>query len=165
MKLLDWIDIRKVLRSKTLMIVIGGINAGLVIGGIAQGNLLGWHLYLLNLLAFCIVAYCYIYHRQYFLELNERLKDIWKILRNKEHIIVISATNKNLQNAIDKKGLSLIKVSTHNLITYPTFVMLKHAADIVTDDEMILYKAEFQFKQDEYKNQLARESLKKEEEQ
>lgn len=165
MKLLDWIDTEKLLRSKTLMILLGAMNAGFVIGSIAKGNLLGWHL--LNLLVLCIsiVSYFYIHHRHYFKKLHLRLKDIWKLLRNKEHIIVISSTNENLKNAIDKKGLSLIQISTHNLVTYPAFVMLKQAADIVTDDEMILYRAEFQFKLDEYNNQKARESINKEEKQ
>lgn len=165
MKLLDWIDTEKLLRSKTLMILLGAMNVGLVIGPIARGDLLGWHLINLLALCICIVAYCYIHHKQYFLELNERLKDVWKLLRNKEHIIVISAKNKDLKNIINKEGVSAIKVSTHNLVVYPTFLLLKQAADIVTDDEMILYKAEFQFKQDEYHNQLARESINKEEKQ
>ncbi len=165
MKLLDWIDIGKMIRSKTFMIVGGAMNAGFVIGAIVQGNLLGWSL--LNLLSMCLViyTYCCIHHKQYFLELNERLKDMWKLLRNKEHIIVISAKNKDLKNIINKEGVSAIRVSTHNLVVYPTFLLLKQTTGIVTDDEMILYKAEFQFKQDEYHNQLARESINKEEKQ
>lgn len=165
MKLLDWIDIDKMVRNKTFMVVFCAMNAGFVIGAIIQGDFISWSL--LNLLSLFagVFAYCHIHHKEYYKELHSRLKDVWKLLRNKDHIIVLSTSNKDLKNFIDKKGATHISISTHNLVTYPTFLILKFAADILTEDEMILYRAEFQFKRDEYNNQLARESLNKEEKQ
>lgn len=165
MKKIEIQKIRSWVMSKPFLLMLIFLNIFSILFSVYRGGLIVWSL--LNIIAVLsgILGYCHFHHKPYYKELHLRLKSIWKLVRNKEHIIVVSATTQDLKNLTNEKGLSFVRISTHNLITYPTFLMLKRAADILTDEEMILYRAEFQFKQDEYKNQLAREAINNEEKQ
>lgn len=165
MKKREKLKIRSWLLSKPFLLMLIFLNTFSILFSVYRGGLIVWSS--LNIIAVIsgVLGYCHYHHKPYYKELHLRLKSIWKLVRNKEHIIVISATSQHLKNLTNEKGLSAVIISTHNLITYPTFLMLKRAADILTDEEMILYRAEFQFKQDEFNNKLAREALIKKEKQ
>lgn len=114
-------------------------------------------------LVYGVLVYVKTFHNEYYSLQKQKLKDIYRIIRAKECIAIITLNQEELEAKIDNERYNVkLNVSNYNVKTYPFFIILKRIADILTFEDMVMLKAEYQFEQDELLNKRAREEIKKE---